>query len=91
MKTELLFRGVFDKVNSPLKFQKFEEFSGYYIFWVTWRDIIKKDCFKDKRSRPRFTIEITTRGKKFVNQLIETYISIYPFFQILQKFKYFEM
>ena len=72
MKTELLFRGIFDKVNSPLKFQKFEEFSGYYIFWVTWRDNLV------------FSFFICFGGQNFLNFSI-SFISISR--NMLQKWK----
>ncbi|MFX0024501.1 MAG: hypothetical protein ACFE9S_19460 [Candidatus Hermodarchaeota archaeon] len=36
--------------------------------------------FKDKRLRPRYAIEITEKGKEFVNELIIAYYNIYSFF-----------
>jgi predicted transcriptional regulator len=36
--------------------------------------------FKDKRLRPRYAIEITEKGREFVNELITSYYNIYSFF-----------
>lgn len=51
-----------------------------YIF------IRQKIYFKDKRYRPRFAIEITDRGKSFVNSLIKRYLYIYNFFHKWNKY-----
>ena len=42
--------------------------------------ILQKVNYKDKRFRPRFAIEITDKGKDFVNELINTYVYVYAFF-----------
>ena len=42
--------------------------------------ISQKVNFKDNRSRPNFEIKITDKGKDFVNELINTYVYVYAFF-----------
>ena len=48
--------------------------------------ILQKIPYKDKRLRPRYAIEITAKGKKFVNGLINAYIYIYAFFNIWNRY-----
>ena len=51
-----------------------------YIF------ILQKIKFKDKRFRPRYAIEITEEGKSYVNELINSYIYLYAFFDKWNKY-----
>jgi hypothetical protein len=51
-----------------------------YIF------IRQKLQFQDKRFRPRFAIEITNKGKSFVNNLMEGYLHIHNFFHKWNKY-----
>jgi len=51
-----------------------------------YRFILQKVTFKDKRVRPRYAIDITENGKKFVNELIDAYINIYAFFNVWNKY-----
>jgi hypothetical protein len=48
--------------------------------------ILQKENFQDKRLRPRYAIEITEKGKIFVNELINAYIYIYAFFNKWNKY-----
>ena len=48
--------------------------------------ILQKENFKDKRVRPRYAIEITDKGKIFVNELINGYIYIYAFFNMWNRY-----
>ena len=48
--------------------------------------ILQKENFKDKRARPRFAIEITDKGRVFVNELINGYIYIHAFFNMWNRY-----
>lgn len=50
--------------------------------------ILNKNSSKNKRSRPRFIIEITKLGISFVNHFIETQFYVNSFLQVLQSYKY---
>jgi len=49
--------------------------------------ILQNVYFKDKRLRPRYAIEITDKGKLFVREWIQSYLSIHSFFNIWNKIK----
>lgn len=48
--------------------------------------ILQKMKFKDNRLRPRFAIELTDKGKFYINELINAYSHVYSFFNIWYKY-----
>ena len=49
--------------------------------------ILQNIYFKDKRLRPRYAIEITDKGRNFVKEWVQSYLSIDSFFNTWNRIK----